>query len=134
MMVVTTNDVPGYRVTAVLGEVMGLTVRSLNIGTSFTAGLRSIGGGEITEYTRIMYESRQEVMHRMTIDAQNRGANAILMMRFDAGSVNQFSEVCAYGTAVVIEPIAAGEPRATPQSAAEAVPAPAEPPYPYRGS
>lgn len=117
MIVVTTNDLPGYRVTAVLGEVMGLTVRSLNIGTSFTAGLRSIGGGEITEYTRIMYESRQEVMHRMTTDAQHRGANAILMMRFDAGSVNQFSEVCAYGTAVVVEPIPAGEPGSTPQSA-----------------
>lgn len=124
MIVVTSNDVPGYRITAVLGEVMGLTVRALNLGTSFTAGLRSIGGGEITEYTRIMYESRQEVMHRMVTEAERRGANAICMMRFDAGSVNQFSEVCAYGTAVIVEPIPAGEPGSTPQSAQAAAGAP----------
>lgn len=117
MIVVTTNEIPGYRVTAVLGEVMGLTVRSTNIGSNFTASLRSIGGGEIPEYTKIMYESRAEVMHRLVSEAQQRGANAILMMRFDTGAIGQFSEVCAYGTAVVVEPVPAGEPGATPQSA-----------------
>ena len=117
MIVVTTNEIPGYRVTAVLGEVMGLTVRATNIGSSFTASLRSIGGGEIPEYTKIMYESRAEVMHRLVTEAQSRGANAILMMRFDTGAIGQFSEVCAYGTAVVVAPIPAGEPGATPQSA-----------------
>lgn len=117
MIMVTTNDIPGYRIQAVLGEVMGLTVRSLNIGTSITAGFRSIGGGEIPEYTKIMYESRQEVMHRMATEAQQRGANAVVAMRFDTDSIERFSEVCAYGTAVIAEPIPAGEPGATGQSA-----------------
>jgi uncharacterized protein YbjQ (UPF0145 family) len=117
VIVVTSNEIPGYRILAVLGEVMGLTVRSLNIGTSFTAGFRSIGGGEIPEYTKVMYESRQEVMHRMVVEAQQRGANAIVAMRFDTDSIERFSEVCAYGTAVIAEPIPAGEPGATGQSA-----------------
>ncbi|NUU18751.1 YbjQ family protein [Cellulomonas humilata] len=117
MIVVTTNEIPGYRIQAVLGEVMGLTVRSTNIGASFTAGLRAIGGGELPEFTKIMYESRREVMHRMVGEAQERGANAIVAMRFDTDSIGQFSEVCAYGTAVIVEPIGAGEPGATGQSA-----------------
>ncbi|MGY4645982.1 YbjQ family protein [Cellulomonas sp. URHB0016] len=126
MIVVTTNEVPGYRINAVLGEVMGLTVRATNIGQSFTAGLRSIGGGELPEFTKIMYESRHEVMRRMVAEAQQRGANAVVAMRFDTDSLQQFSEVCAYGTAVVVEPIAAGQPGATAQSARDAgTPAPA---------
>ena len=106
MIIVTTNDIPGYRVTQVLGEVMGLTVRSANVGAGFTAGFRALGGGEIPEYSKIMYESRGEVMNRMAAEAQQRGGNAILAMRFDASSIGQFSEMCAYGTAVVIEPLA----------------------------
>ena len=117
MIVVTTNEIPGYRIQAVLGEVMGLTVRSTNIGATFTAGLRSIGGGELPEFTKIMYESRQQVTHRMVAEAQERGANAIVAMRFDTDAIGQFSEVCAYGTAVIVEPIPAGEPGATGQSA-----------------
>jgi uncharacterized protein YbjQ (UPF0145 family) len=106
MFMVTTNDIPGYRITQVLGEVMGLTVRSTDFGQSFTAGFRALGGGEIPEYTQVMYESRQVVMSRMWAEAQQRGANAIVGMRFDTGSIGTFSEVCAYGTAVVVEPIA----------------------------
>ncbi|WP_448061150.1 YbjQ family protein [Cellulomonas hominis] len=117
MIVVTTNEIPGFRIQAVLGEVMGLTVRSTNLGASFAAGFRSIGGGEIPEYTRIMYESRQEVMARMTQEAAQRGGNGIVAMRFDTDSIGQFSEVCAYGTAVIVEPIPHGEPGATGQSA-----------------
>ncbi|RHA38998.1 YbjQ family protein [Cellulomonas rhizosphaerae] len=117
MIVVTTNDLPGYRIQAVLGEVMGITVRSTNFGTSFTAGIRSIGGGEIPEYTSIVTQSRHEVMHRMVTEAQTRGANAIIAMRFDTNSIGQFAEVCAYGTAVIAEPIPGGEPGATGQSA-----------------
>ena len=118
MIVVTTNDIPGYRVEAVLGEVMGLTVRSATMGANFTAGLRAMGGGEITEYTRVVQQSRQEVMHRMATDAAARGGNAIIAMRFDNGSIGtSFTEVCAYGTAVVVVPIPAGEPGSTPQSA-----------------
>jgi uncharacterized protein YbjQ (UPF0145 family) len=124
MIVVTSNEIPGYRIQAVLGEVMGLTVRSTTIGANFTAGFRSIGGGEIPEYTRIMYESRHEVMRRMTEEGLQRGANAIVAMRFDTDSIGQFSEVCAYGTAVIVEPIPGGEPGATGQSAQIAAQAP----------
>lgn len=117
MLIVTTNDVPGYRIEAVLGEVMGMTVRSANIGANIIAGFRSIGGGEVDEYTKLVYESRQQVMQRMWQDAVARGANAIVMMRFDTGEIGQaFSEVCAYGTAVVVEPIPQGQPGATKQS------------------
>ena len=119
MFIVTTNDVPGYRITQVLGEVMGLTVRSTDFGQSFTAGFRSLGGGEIPEYTQVMYESRQVVMGRMWAEAQQRGANAIVAMRFDTGSIGNFSEVCGYGTAVVVEPL--GQP-APPASAAPTSP------------
>jgi uncharacterized protein YbjQ (UPF0145 family) len=117
MIIVTTNDIPGYRVQAVLGEVMGLTVRSTNIGSGIVASFRAIGGGEITEFTKIMHESRNEVMARMVTEAEQKGANAIMMMRYDSGSIGQFSEVCAYGTAVVVAPIPAGQPGATDQSA-----------------
>ena len=121
MMVVTTNEVPGYQIDAVLGEVMGLTVRTPNIAAGFVAGLRAIGGGEIDEYTKIMVESRQQVMDRMVQQAMQRGANAVIMFRFDTGSIAQnYSEVCAYGTAVVISPIPAGQPGSTAQSGQDA--------------
>jgi uncharacterized protein YbjQ (UPF0145 family) len=118
MLIVTSNDVPGYRIEAVLGEVMGMTVRSANIGANIIAGFRAIGGGEVDEYTRLVYDSRQQVMQRMWQDAVSRGANAIVAMRFDTGEIGQaFSEVCAYGTAVIVEPIPQGQPGATKQSA-----------------
>lgn len=121
MIVVTTPEVPGYRIDAVLGEVMGLTVRSANFGQNFTAGFRTISGGEVHEYTQLMYTSREEVMSRMVHQAQQRGANGIVMMRFDTGAIAQaFSEVCAYGTAVVVSPIPEGESGATEQSAQQA--------------
>jgi len=117
MLIVTTNDIPGYRVEAVLGEVMGMTVRSANFGANIVAGFRAIGGGEVNEYTQLMYESRQQVMDRMAEQAGSRGANAIVAFRFDSGSIGQsFSEICAYGTAVVVQPIAAGQDGATQQS------------------
>lgn len=117
MLIVTTNDIPGYRIEAVMGEVMGMTVRSANIGANLVAGLRSLGGGEVNEYTQLVYESRQQVMERMWNQAVERGANAIVGCRFDTGDIAaQFSEVCCYGTAVVVRPLAEGEPGATPQS------------------
>ncbi|NLT30482.1 MAG: YbjQ family protein [Propionibacterium sp.] len=119
MIIVTTNEIPGYRIEAVLGEVMGMTVRSANFGANITASFRSIGGGEVTEYTKIVYESRNEVMNRMWQQAMERGANAIIGMRFDTGDMGQaFTEVCAYGTAVVAVPLGEDEPGATPQSIA----------------
>jgi len=118
MIVVTTNEIPGYRIVAVIGEVMGMTVRSANMGANFTAGFRALGGGEVPEYTQLVFESRQQVMARMVDDAVRRGGNAIVGMRFDSDSIAQsFSEICAYGTAVVVEPIPQGQPGATPQSA-----------------
>lgn len=121
MMIVTTNDVPGYRIDAVLGEVMGMTVRSANIGANFVASFRAIGGGEISEYTSLVYDSRNQVMQRMWEQCVQRGGNAIVGMRFDTGDIGQsFSEVCAYGTAVRVTPLANAADGGTPQSIAEA--------------
>jgi uncharacterized protein YbjQ (UPF0145 family) len=122
MIIVTTNDIAGYRIDAIYGEVMGLTVRSRDIGASFAASIRSIGGGELPEMTRMLYESRQEVMRRMITEAEQKGANAIIAMRFDTSDLGtNWTEVCAYGSAVIVSPIAAGEPGATLQSAPLAV-------------
>lgn len=104
MIIVTTNDIPGYTVTSTLGEVMGLTVRALNFGSGVIAGFRAIGGGELPEYTKTMHDSRADVMNRMAAEAEARGGNAVLAMRFDANAIGSFTEMCAYGTAVVIEP------------------------------
>ena len=121
MLIVTTNDIPGYRIEAVFGEVMGMTVRSANIGANFVASFRSLGGGEVNEYTQLVYDSRQQVMARMWEQATQRGANAIVACRFDTGEIAaQFSEVCCSGTAVAVVPIPEGEPGATPQSIADA--------------
>lgn len=121
MLIVTSNEIPGYRVEVVYGEVMGMTVRSANIGANFVASFRSIGGGEITEYTRLVYDSRQQVMERMWVEAQRRGANAVIGFRFDTGDIAQaFTEVCGYGTAVWVTPIPEGEPGATLQSKQQA--------------
>lgn len=121
VFIVTTNDVPGYRIDAVLGEVMGVTVRSRNLGQNFTASLRSIGGGELPELTQNLYESRQVVTSRMVAEAQAKGGNAIIGARFDTSSIGDvWTELCAYGTAVVVVPIPEGQPGSTPQSAAHA--------------
>jgi uncharacterized protein YbjQ (UPF0145 family) len=118
MIVVTSNEIPGYRIDAVLGEVMGLTVRSRNSFANMTAGFRAIGGGELPELTKALIEGRQEVMHRMVVEAESRNANAIVAMRFDTSGIGElWTEVCAYGTAVVVTPIAEGQPGSTWQSA-----------------
>ena len=117
MIIVTTNDIPGYEVTAVMGEVMGVTVRSRHIGAQLTAGLRSLAGGELPEMTRNLLECRGEVMNRLVAEAEARGANALLATRFDASSMGDtWTEICAYGTAVQVRPIPEGRPGATPQS------------------
>lgn len=105
MLITTSFDLPGYDVVAVQGEVFGLTVRSRNIGAGCMAGLRSIGGGEIPEFTKLLSQSRNEAMARMVTEAQARGANAIIAMRFDSGAIGQWSEICAYGTAVWVQPV-----------------------------
>jgi len=130
MLIVTTNSIPGYKIDAVLGEVMGMTVRSANFGANIVAGFKALGGGEIKQYTDLVYDSRNQVMQRMWEMCAQRGGNAIVAMRFDTGDIGQtFSEVCAYGTAVVVHPIADEASGGTAQSINEARnPAPAQAP------
>ena len=109
MIVVTTNDLPGYRIDEVLGEVWGLTVRSRNAFSQVGAGLKSIFGGELKGMTKALYDSRNEVMNRMVEEAERRGGNAILAMRFDTSEMGDvWTELCAYGTAVVAVPMDEG--------------------------
>jgi uncharacterized protein YbjQ (UPF0145 family) len=101
VIIATTNDLPGYEVEEVFGEVFGLTVRSRNIGSQFGAGLKSILGGELKGMTKALADSREQVTQRMTEEAEARGANAILAMRFDTSEMGgTWTEICAYGTAV----------------------------------
>jgi uncharacterized protein YbjQ (UPF0145 family) len=103
VLVSTMNDLPGYTADKVFGEVFGLTVRSRDFGSNFTAGFRSLGGGEVPEYTQMLAESRHVAVMRMCQMAQQMGANAILAMRFDCNEIaNTMSEVAAYGTAVIV--------------------------------
>ena len=83
MIVTTMNDIPGYAVDEVFGEVMGLTVRSRNIGSQLGAGLKSIIGGELKGMTKSLADSRRQVMERMVAEAEGKGANAVIAMRFD---------------------------------------------------
>jgi len=101
MIVTTMNDIPGYEVDEVFGEVMGLTVRSRNIGSQFGAGLKSILGGELKGMTKALVASREQVRQRMIEEAEAHGANAIIAMRFDTSEMGgNWTEICAYGTAV----------------------------------
>ena len=101
MIVTTMNDIPGYDVEEVYGEVMGLTVRSRNIGSQLGAGLKSIFGGELKGMTKALIDSREQVMERMIAEAEGKGANAVIAMRFDTSEMGQnWTEICAYGTAV----------------------------------
>ena len=103
MIVTTMNDIPGYEVIDVFGEVMGLTVRSRNIGSQIGASLKSIIGGELKGMTKALIYSRQQVMDRMIEEAEAKGANAIIAMRFDTSEMGpQWTEICAYGTAVKV--------------------------------
>ncbi len=105
VIAVTTNEIPGYDVVAVYGEVFGLMTRSRNLVSNWGAGLKSIVGGEIKAYTKLLTDSRIEATERMKQAAAERGANAILAMRFDTGDIGgTMNEVAAYGTAVKIQP------------------------------
>lgn len=105
MIVATTGRVAGHRVVETKGEVFGVVVRSRGLGGNIMASLRSIGGGEIKEYTQLLEEARRHAIDRMVQNAQAMGANAVLMMRFDSSEIaNTMSEIVAYGTAAVIEP------------------------------
>jgi uncharacterized protein YbjQ (UPF0145 family) len=104
-MISTTFDIPGYRTEACLGEVMGLTVRSRNVFSVFGSGLRSLFGGELKGQTKVLYDSRREVMDRLVMEAEMRGGNAVVGMRFDTSEIgNGWTEICAYGTAMRVVP------------------------------
>ena len=101
MIVTTMNDIPGYEVDEVFGEVFGLTVRSRNIGSQIGAQLKSILGGELKGMTTALVDSRKQVMERMVAEAEAKGGNAIIAMRFDTSEMgDMWTEICAYGTAV----------------------------------
>jgi len=105
VIVVTTENIPGYRVTRVVGLVRGNTIRARNIGRDIMAGFRNVVGGEISEYTKLMGESREQAIDRMVAEAESLGANAVVMMRMTTAEVmSGASELLAYGTAVVVEP------------------------------
>lgn len=105
MIVVTSEQVAGHRVSETRGQVFGVVVRSRGIGGNLMAGLRSIVGGEIHEYTQMLEEARRQATDRMIRNATAMGANAVIMMRFDSGEIGQtMSEIVAYGTAVVLVP------------------------------
>ena len=104
MLVVTTENVVGQRVTEMKGQCFGVVVRSRGLGGNIMAGLRSIVGGEINEYTQLLEEARRHAVDRLVRNATAMGANAVLMMRFDSAEIGQtMSEIVAYGTAAVIE-------------------------------
>jgi len=104
VIITTTENLTGYRVIEVKGQVFGVVVRSRGLAGNILAGLRSIFGGEITEYTQLLEETRRHAVDRMVKNATLMRANAIVMMRFDSSEIGQtMSEIVAYGTAVVVE-------------------------------
>ena len=104
VIVTTMNDLPGYRITAVFGEVFGLTVRSRNIGSDIGASLKGLVGGEVKGYTKMLADSRLQAVERLRQAGSDAGANAIIAMRFDCNELgSNMTEVAAYGTAVKVE-------------------------------
>lgn len=101
MLITTGNDLPGYRIEEVLGEVFGLTVRSRHIGSQIGAGLKSLVGGELRGMTEMLREGREQATQRLVEEAEAKGANAIIAFRFDTSEFGGMgTEICAYGTAV----------------------------------
>jgi uncharacterized protein YbjQ (UPF0145 family) len=101
MLITTANDLPGYEIVETLGEVFGLTVRSRNIGSQMGAGLKSMFGGELKGMTKALHDSREQVMERLVEEAEKKGGDAIVAMRFDTSEMGgNWTEICAYGTAV----------------------------------
>ncbi|MGN6360513.1 MAG: heavy metal-binding domain-containing protein [Thermomicrobiales bacterium] len=105
MIIVTTEGIAGQRIVETKGEVFGLVVRSRGLGGNIMASLRSLKGGEITEYTQMLEEARRHAIDRLVQNAAAMGANAVVRMQFDSSELGQtMSEIVAYGTAVVVEP------------------------------
>jgi uncharacterized protein YbjQ (UPF0145 family) len=101
MLITTMNDLPGYEIQEVLGEVFGLTVRSRNIGSQIGASFKSLVGGELGGMTKMLAQGREEAIERLIAEAEMKGGNAIVAMRFDTSELGAtWTEICAYGTAV----------------------------------
>ena len=106
MLIVTTNDAPGYRVVKTLGLVRGITVRSRNAISDMVGGLQSMLGGRVETYVRLAETSRAEALQEMVEHARAMGANAVIAMRYEANEIMEgVTEVLAYGTAVVVEEV-----------------------------
>lgn len=106
VIMVTMNYVPGKKITKVIGTIWGITVRSRGIGGNLMAGLRSIAGGEIKEYSKMLSDARNTAMERLHDAAKQLGANAVIEMRFDSSDIGQvMTEIVAYGTAVVVSDV-----------------------------
>ena len=113
MIVATTPFVSGHRIVETKGQVFGLVVRSRGFSGNLIAGLRSLGGGEIKEYTSLLEDTRRQALDRLVKNATLMGGNAVISMRFDSSELaGTMSEIVAYGTAVVIEPEAGATPPA----------------------
>jgi uncharacterized protein YbjQ (UPF0145 family) len=103
ILITTMNDIPGYRVTAVQGEVFGLTTRSRNLFSNIGAGLRTLVGGEVKGWTKLLTHSREEAIDRMKQLTTECGGNAVIAMRFDASELGSgITEIVAYGTSVTV--------------------------------
>ena len=106
MLIVTSNEISGYRITKVHGDVFGLTVRARNAISSMAAQLQTMVGGEVVGYTKLLTVSRNEARKRLWTEARAKGANAVIAMRFDCNEIGGImSEIAAYGTAVTVEPL-----------------------------
>ncbi|MCH4890563.1 heavy metal-binding domain-containing protein [Acidaminobacter sp. JC074] len=104
MLLVNTNEIPGKEIKEVIGLVRGSTIQSKHIGKDFMAGLKTIVGGEISEYTEMLENARQVALGRMIKDAENQGADAIVNIRFATSAIMQgAAELLVYGTAVKVE-------------------------------
>jgi uncharacterized protein YbjQ (UPF0145 family) len=105
MIIATTPFIAGHRVTETKGQAFGLVVRSRGFSGNIMAGLRSIAGGEIKEYTSLLEDTRRQALDRLVKNATMMGGNAVISMRFDSSEMaTTMTEIVAYGTAVVIEP------------------------------
>ena len=104
-MILTTSDqIEGKKITKTIGLVRGSTIRARHVGRDIMAGLRSLVGGEITDYTKMMAEAREQAIQRMVEDAEKQGANAVVGMKFTTSMImSNASEILAYGTGVVVE-------------------------------
>jgi uncharacterized protein YbjQ (UPF0145 family) len=101
LIITTMNDLPGYEIDEVFGEVFGLTVRSRNVGSQVGASLKSLVGGELKGMTKMLAEGREHATERLVEEAGAKGANAIVAFRFDTSELGStWTEICAYGTAV----------------------------------